>query len=346
MDSTTPITSRVTIIIPVYNAQAYLQRCLDSIYAQTFTDYNVIAVNDGSTDTSWDVLKQNAKSHSDLIVINQDNHGQGYARNRALEAAQGEYILFVDSDDYIEPETLKETVALADKSNADFVHFDWKMAFGAPGAGQRVEYFNVEAFSHKSELNGPECDELLQVNNFYSVNNLYRRDFLVTNAIEYGEGYIYEDTIFVVRAANRANKIALLHEPFYVVQMNTSSTTQSGIRHEKHYADYLRSIRQSFDELRPRSRYTTYYLAAYFIEKYIIYYQKRVPHKLRRRYLKGFVDIMGSVELHIPPGGTPKKFLNACIRHQVFTQKKYMLFYLFTLYKAVVLPLRSALLNK
>ena len=112
----------------------------------------------------------------------------------------GTYIMFVDADDYIEQGAIKKCVSVAERSKADFVHFEWKMSYERSNGGHEVKQFNVEPFHGKIELNGAECDELLQLNNFYSVNNLFRKSFLLDNDIKYGEGYIYEDTLFMVKS--------------------------------------------------------------------------------------------------------------------------------------------------
>ena len=93
---------KFSIIIPVYNVEKFLRESLDSIVAQTFKDFEVICVNDGSTDNSLEILKEYANNDSRIKVISQENQGQGVARNNAIDIAQGKYLLFVDPDDFIE----------------------------------------------------------------------------------------------------------------------------------------------------------------------------------------------------------------------------------------------------
>ena len=98
---------RTSIIVPVYTTESYLMECFDSIYAQNQKEIEVIAVNDGSTDCSLCILEEIKKEHSDLIIVSQENKGLGSARNKGLEIATGEYIYFVDSDDYLADKTLE-----------------------------------------------------------------------------------------------------------------------------------------------------------------------------------------------------------------------------------------------
>lgn len=326
----------VSVIIPVYNCEEYIQECLDSIYAQSYANYEIILVNDGSTDGSLKILTENAKNHTNITLIDQKNKGQGFARNHALQRAGGDYVIFVDADDYIEPQTLELAVARAEKDAADVVHFDWKMLRMYRDGSTNLHYFNVEPFAGRSDFKGAECDAFMDMNNYFSVNNLYRRDFLSDHAIRYDEGHIYEDVLFVVQVANKATHIAFIHEPLYVVRKNLASTTHTDTESDKHYKDFLRAVKKSFEQLSPRTPFTTYYLAGYFLEKFIIYYQQRVPVRLRVPYTRDFINSMSSVEVAIPPAGTPKRFLEMCLAKNVFSQRKYRTFRLLLLYKTVV----------
>lgn len=113
----------ISIIVPVYNVEKYLPQCLDSILAQTFTDFELICVNDGSTDRSGKILDEYVVKDSRIKVIHQQNKGLVGARNSGIDAAKGKYLYFVDSDDTIHPQLLEICHALAEKENADWVCF-------------------------------------------------------------------------------------------------------------------------------------------------------------------------------------------------------------------------------
>lgn len=98
---------KFSIIIPVFNVEVYLNQCLDSIVNQSFSDFEVICINDGSTDNSLDILNNYAKKDNRFKVFTQENQGQGTARNKALDLAQGQYVLFIDPDDWIESDMFK-----------------------------------------------------------------------------------------------------------------------------------------------------------------------------------------------------------------------------------------------
>jgi glycosyltransferase involved in cell wall biosynthesis len=113
----------ISIIVPVYNVEKYLPQCLDSILAQTFTDFELICVNDGSTDRSGKILDEYAAKDARIKVIHQQNKGLVGARNGGIDAAKGKYLYFADSDDTIHPQLLEICHALAEKENADWVCF-------------------------------------------------------------------------------------------------------------------------------------------------------------------------------------------------------------------------------
>lgn len=335
-------TPTVSIIVPVYNAQRYLQACLDSLYAQTFDAFEIIAVNDGSTDESWAILQANASSHQNVQIIKQDNHGQGYARNRALEMATGKYILFVDADDYIETDLLQQAVTTAEEDDADVVNFNWQLLVTKPNGVAELQFFNTEYFAGKRLLQGDACDEFLQKNNYFSCDSLYLKAFLDEHQIRFGEGYIYEDNEFIVSVASYARTIAIIDRPLYVVRQHGQSSTRLPESTDKHYRDFMRAIKRSYEVLVCRTPYSAFYLTGYFLEKFIVYYERRVPRQYRPRYLRDFVDIVHGQTLQAPAGHR-YKFLRTCIKRNIFASKKYHQFYIGLQYKTRLLPARNKL---
>ena len=110
---------KISVIIPVYNVEKYLQKCLESIVNQTFCDWELIAVNDGSSDKNSDILRQYAEYDTRIKVINQQNSGVSAARNAGLDVAKGDFVCFIDSDDYVHPQMLELLLNAAEKENAD-----------------------------------------------------------------------------------------------------------------------------------------------------------------------------------------------------------------------------------
>ena len=115
---------KISVIIPVYNVEKFLSRCLDSVLDQTFKDFEVVCINDGSTDRSEEILQEYAKKDQRIKVFTQNNQGAAVARNKALQYASGDFVFFLDSDDMIHRQAFSLLVSLAEDSNAELVSFD------------------------------------------------------------------------------------------------------------------------------------------------------------------------------------------------------------------------------
>lgn len=308
-----PARPLVSVIIPVYNARQFLQRCLDSVFSQSMSDLEIIAVNDGSTDGSLRLLTRNAARDSRLTVIDQDNCGQGVARNRALDIARGEFVLFLDADDFIEPRTLELTCARALADDSDFVHFDWKLASRVRHRPRAYNYFNVRNIWRHRVLVGTDCDLLMDTVSFFAVTSLYRRSFLDRNGLRFGEGYIYEDNPFYVLAANRARRVSLIHSPLYVIQANPDSTTQQGHQSPRHAIGHVRAIRETLPRIEARSRRTLTYFTKYHLQKYIEYSAQRVPPSFRSEYSRAFLEAFSEVRVDLAPEVPVSRYLRLLV---------------------------------
>lgn len=338
MQGLSDVSPRVSVIIPVYNCEDYLHRCLDSVFGQTMQSFEVIAVNDGSTDSSLQILREYETKHPNLRVIDQKNAGQGAARNHALELAQGEYVLFVDSDDFIESVTLQVTTERADRDQSDLVHFDWKLYVSNPERSVDYHYYNADPFWHKWILEGAECDELLRVESFFSVSNLYRRSFLRYHGIRFEEGRIYEDNPFVVQAVNRAERVSMVHSPLYIVNPHPASTTRSHAKTDKHYRDHIYAMRKSFELLDRRNPRAATYLAAYHIKKIGPYYERRIPRKFRRAYIRDFVDVLHAANVTVPPNTSANRPTRLSVALGIFEHCRYALFQSIVVAKNHLMP--------
>ncbi len=173
---------KFSIIVPVYNTEKYLKRCLDSIKNQSFKDYEVIIVNDGSTDNSSDII-----SKYSYKVINQENLGLSMARNNGVKESSGEYLIFLDSDDYIEKDLLKE-VNESLSNNPDLVRYQIKEVFDDE---ENINY-EEEPFDNKS---GVEAFKL--ITKYHFVENAWayaiKRDFYLKEKFSFKKGTYHED---------------------------------------------------------------------------------------------------------------------------------------------------------
>ena len=216
---------KVSIILPVYNVESYLRQCLDSIIMQTLEDIEIICVNDGSTDNSLEILQEYKNKDSRIKIINQENRGQGVARNIALENITGDYIGFVDPDDYISPNMYKTLYETAIKHNCDIVEESFYI---------KNEIRNYLK-KRKNKLNLPKnkiFNYKVKKNYVFSPNlaiwnKLYKTSFIKENDIKFFETKKGEDIIFTIKSRVLASKIVYIDNADYYYRIKKDNIPKS-----------------------------------------------------------------------------------------------------------------------
>lgn len=205
---------KVSIVVPVYNVEAYLPKCLDSLINQTFNDYEIILINDGSTDNSLKIIDEYSQKYPDKIVkINKVNEGQAIARNVGIKQARGEYIMFVDSDDYIDKNTLKTCYDKAKENNADIVCFGHHMIIdNVIGPKESSRMINDDVIKDYILRQMGPCEKLISKN------------LIVDNKLYFPALRAYEDIAVVPAYALFTNKIINIDEGFYYYLLRSGST--------------------------------------------------------------------------------------------------------------------------
>ena len=224
-------TPEISIIIPVYNVEKYLERCLDIVLAQTFRDFEIICINDGSPDNSAAILEEYARKDPRVKVITQQNKGQSVARNNGLECAAGKYIYFVDSDDFIHPQLLEIAYHFITKHNADWVSFRHdeqmrqtsKKAAGRQADRAPLVYKDMADIPYKI-TNNPlyffgRKDQWKATDYIWA--RLYKKGLL--DGIKFIPGIAHEDTAFIFAVYKKHPKTVLLKEPLYYYDYNPLS---------------------------------------------------------------------------------------------------------------------------
>ena len=199
---------KVSIIIPIYNGEKHLAECLDTIQNQTYTNLEIICINDGSRDKSLSILKEYQKKDDRFIVIDQKNAGQSKARNEGIRRASGKYISFVDCDDFIELDMIEKMVLKAEETNADIVITNFSLYFEDTG---RYESYRDEVlyYTLKNKVfTVEECPEIIKYVGVW--DKLFETDFLKKNNLLFWENIIYEDHLYSVQAELYANRISLI----------------------------------------------------------------------------------------------------------------------------------------
>lgn len=216
---------RFSIIIPAYNAEAYLQRCLDSIFSQEFEDYEVVVINDGSTDDTAELLVQYAAGHTNLRVITQSNQGMATARNRGLEVAQGDYVMFVDSDDRLCSNAL---ATLAPQVSGEDV-----IGFGAQIYNENSGIYTDNPIQSTTTIPGWDYFNLYRLKStpvhFVCIwQRVYRRGFLKENSLHFVDGLRRaEDDLFTTMAMLHAQSVKTIANPLYIYHVRQDSITRS-----------------------------------------------------------------------------------------------------------------------
>lgn len=241
---------KISIITPVYNADLYLEECLNSLVNQTLEDIEIICVNDNSKDKSLKILQNFAKKDKRIKIINFDEtSGQSRARNVALESVSGEYIGFVDADDFVDLDMFEKMYKKA--QNADMVMcqakvFDDKVKTYKDDAYFALECFD-DKFAEKPFTHEDTVDFITEIN--VSVwNKIYRTEFLKKLGVKFQEGFIYEDLPYFYEVYTQAKKVVLLKEFLYSYRINNQNSTMT--RTDKNVKDRVDMASLTYDILK------------------------------------------------------------------------------------------------
>ncbi len=242
----------ISVIIPVYNVEKYLPRCLNSLSNQTFKDFEIICVNDGSLDGCVAILKTFAKQDSRIKIITQDNQGLSMARNNGLKAARGCYVFFLDSDDCIHPRLLETAYYFAEKYDADVVTFGYvkqkdKCAPNLPET--EPDYFpikNIDKISHKCTRNPLKyCKNSGRYEIHYNVwTKLYKRQIL--DGLQFIPNICFEDFPHTLSVLMKKPLTVILRQNLYYYAENPSSISNT-VLNKKHIRDYHTGLNNILD---------------------------------------------------------------------------------------------------
>lgn len=208
------MTPKISVVIPVYNAEPFLRQCLDSVVGQSFRDIEIICVDDGSTDASSEILREYQKQDPRIVVLTQKNQYAGVARNKGMDIAQGKYIVFWDADDYFDPNALAVLYDRAEETQADVVICESRV----------FDQENLQELDYNGTVNGPFIPEDMDVFSWrevgqnvflfsaWSWDKLYNLAFLQRNGLKFETFRCSEDIVLVYGALILAEKIAYIEE--------------------------------------------------------------------------------------------------------------------------------------
>ena len=225
---------KFSIILPCYNVEKYIRACIDSILQQTYKDFEVILVDDGARDSTPQICDEYAEKDTRVRTIHKPNGGQADARNIGLEAAQGDYICYVDSDDFLANDNVLQLLADKTDGNPDIVHYKFQEWFESDGhiAPCRFDYRIPTKGRSVADI---YCD-LIDKDAYYN-SKIIRRGLLMENEIRFEKGIVGEDNEWYYHVVMVAKSLALVDEPLYIYRRRQGSTTTAITR--KNLVDQL-----------------------------------------------------------------------------------------------------------
>lgn len=275
----TEIKYKLSIIVPVYNVEKYVEKAIESILNQDFKDLEIIIIDDGSTDNSATIINK-YDNYKNCKIIHKENAGLGAARNTGLREASGEYIMFLDSDDFLEHNSISKIYASVKEDDLDVLQCSYRHV------NEYGDYIGGEDII--SSTNVMSGDEWIKNGNisYGACFCIYRHEFLFDNNLEFMEGVLHEDMDFTLRATYLAKRIRSWNYSFYNYLIRPSSiTTEKSIK-----------------------RCTDFYIIANHVEAWV---EKEVDRDTYLKFFKHYIDFLYShvVNLAIIQGIKIKEIL-------------------------------------
>lgn len=220
----------VSVIIPIYNSYKYISETIESVLNQTLKNIEIVCVNDGSTDTTMEILLRYAKKDSRITILDQINKGQAAARNVGLSVAKGKYIYFLDSDDLIERDALKNLIQIAMERNLDILYFDGKSFYESEDLKKKYPYY-LNAYEYDTDLpkilTGQELFCQMKKDKKYRTTaclSIYSKKYLDQHHLRFIEGIFHEDDSFTFECMMYAMRVAHIKEKYLLRRVHRGST--------------------------------------------------------------------------------------------------------------------------
>lgn len=286
---------KISAIVPVYNTEKFLEKCIRSIMNQTLKEIEIICINDGSTDNSLEILKKLQKEDNRIIITDKKNEGVSIARNIGIEKARGEYISFIDSDDWIEKEYYEVCYRELIRTNSDIIITDFFL-----------EKFNESELEYKKDILGIEeikkteyIEAIILVNVVGALwNKIIRKKILEKDNIRFKEGLMVgEDIYFLIETSNIADKIIKLNKAFlHYIQHDNNTIKSKKIEYMYNFYEvYSNLMKELFGKINEKKIITGYIL----IVSGIVLENKKILEKENEYYLKDYLNKILQVKLKL-----------------------------------------------
>lgn len=267
---------KFSFIIPVYNVENYITRCIESIYGQSYSNYEVICVNDGSTDHSLNVLQSLKSKYDTIFIVNQSNQGLGAARNEGMKYVTGDYIWFVDSDDWIEKDALMRlNEAIRKFGKREIILFDYFISNGI-----KDKIYQSITKEQRIEISGIEYTKSLLLYNgiFAACLKIFRADTFISH-FKFGSGF-YEDIPLISFYYQINTCIVYLHKPLYYYFRREDSITQTFDNRILDIYNQFDKVESHISKEKELSRYFQHFF--YYISVVTFYRSHNAPLSVRK----------------------------------------------------------------
>lgn len=217
---------KISVILCVYNEEKFIKKAIDSILNQSLTDFELIIVNDGSTDNTLNIIESYEDNR--IKLINQSNIGLGASRNKAINIAQGEYMMFLDGDDWFSPDALKIAYGEAKSKDTDITMFQIKYFDDKSGLISENDWFNLNSFDESFDgrvFSPEECRDFLFDLSVNACQKIYKSSFVKHSGALFVEGIYFEDMPFFFEIFLKANRISIIRRHLYYHRKHSKSIT-------------------------------------------------------------------------------------------------------------------------
>lgn len=289
---------KISIIIPVYNTSMYLDKCLNSLLNQTLKEIEIICINDGSTDNSLEILQNFARTDGRIQIIDQKNQGQSAARNAGIKEAKGEYIGFLDSDDWADEKMFKKLYDRAKQTDSDMTMCSIavynektkQIATNDPYLTLSLfpESLKAKTFTYK------DCLDFLFRICVVPWNKIYKNEWLKKHGIKFLEGVNFEDMVFTIEALIHADSITLVDEPLvYYRKASQTSYSVGNCSFDYKKLDFFTIFEKLEQILKENSIYNKFeeYFKFYKRNNLIYWYEKIQNKKIKKQYYKKLIKL-------------------------------------------------------
>ena len=269
---------KLSIIVPIYNVEQYIDQTIESIIKQNRTEIEIILINDGSTDKSLDVCKK-YEIYENIIIINKENGGLSDARNCGIKNSKGEYLLFLDGDDFLNENSLENIIyTIMNNPSIDIIigngmdlYFEeqgiieLRCNFKSDMIKDKPGYEVLEYFFNQSNFN-----------NWSACSNIYRREFLISNKLFFKKGIFYEDAEWLPRVILSSKKSILIKENFYIYRRNRKDSIMSSISLKK-IEDFINITDDIFNYISRKD------------------YSKSLQYSVKKKYANALISILPKI---------------------------------------------------